>query len=115
LRTLSDFRKHHLTALSDLFVQVLRLCQAAGLIQFGHVAIDGRKLKANASRHKAMGYGRLRRAGADLAAEVAGWFARASRLMRRRMASRGPDAAATNHRIGSPIRRSAWLASARRG
>ena len=44
----------------DLFVQVLRLCRAAGLVQFGHVAVDGTKLKANASRHKAMSYGRMK-------------------------------------------------------
>jgi transposase len=40
-RTIADFRKRHLDALSDLFVQVLRLCRAAGLVQFGHVAVDG--------------------------------------------------------------------------
>jgi transposase len=45
-----DFRKRHLTALSDLFMQVLWLCRATGLVQFGHMAIDGTKLKANASR-----------------------------------------------------------------
>ncbi|MGO4741264.1 transposase [Bosea sp. 2KB_26] len=50
-RTIADFRKRHLSALSDLFVQVLRLCQAAGLVQFGHVAVDGTKLKANAEDH----------------------------------------------------------------
>jgi len=48
------FRKRHLAALSDLFVQVLRLCRAAGLVQFAHVAVDETKLKANASRHKAI-------------------------------------------------------------
>src|SRR3978361_1147616 len=52
-RTVSDFRKRHLAALSELFVQVLRLCQAAGLVKLGHVAVDGTKLRANASRHNA--------------------------------------------------------------
>src|SRR5665213_3032750 len=47
-RTISDFRLRHLTALSDLFVQVLQLCQSAGLVKLGHVAVDGTKLKANA-------------------------------------------------------------------
>jgi hypothetical protein len=47
--------------LSDLFVQVLQLCRAAGLVQFGHVAVDGTKLKANASRHKAMSYGSMKK------------------------------------------------------
>mgnify|MGYP001435825824 CR=1 FL=1 len=50
-RTISDFRKRHLVALSDLFVQVLRLCQKAGLVELGHVALDGTKIKANASKH----------------------------------------------------------------
>src|SRR5215212_917224 len=76
-RTIADFRKRHLGALSDLFVQVLRLCRAAGLVQFGHVAVDGTKLKANASRHKAMSYGRMKTAEPALAAEVNAWLARA--------------------------------------
>ena len=58
-RTISDFRKLHLKALEGLFVQVLRLCQAAGLVKLGTVALDGSKVKANASRHKAMSYGRM--------------------------------------------------------
>lgn len=79
-RTIADFRKRHLVALSDLFVQVLRLCRAAGLVQFGHVAVDGTKLKANASRHKAMSYGRMKTAEPALAAEVEGWLARANEI-----------------------------------
>ena len=51
--TISDFRKRHLQALSGLFVQVLRLCEQAGLVKLGHVALDGTKIKANASKHKA--------------------------------------------------------------
>jgi transposase len=76
-RTISDFRKRHLAALSGLFVQVLKLCAGAGLVKLGHVAIDGTKLKANASKHKAMSYGRMDEAEARLAAEVAAWFAKA--------------------------------------
>lgn len=72
-RTVSDFRKRHLVALSDLFLQVLLLCRAAGLVQLGHVAIDGTKLRANASRHKSMSYGRLRQAEDHLSAEVNHW------------------------------------------
>ena len=79
-RTIADFRKRHLVALSDLFVQVLRLCRAAGLVQFGHVAVDGTKLKANASRHKAMSYGRMKTTEPALAAEVANWLARANEI-----------------------------------
>src|SRR3954451_558313 len=67
-RTIAEFRKRHLVALSDLFVQVLRLCRTAGLVGFAHVAVDGTKLKANASRHKAMSYGRMKTTEAALAA-----------------------------------------------
>jgi transposase len=76
-RTIADFRRRHLTALSALFVQVLQLCRAAGLVQFGHVAVDGTKLKANASRHKAMSYARMKTTEQALAAEVEAWLARA--------------------------------------
>jgi transposase len=55
-RTISEFRKRHLQALSALFGQVLRLCERAGLVKLGHVALDGTKIKANASKHKAMSY-----------------------------------------------------------
>ena len=58
-RTISDFRKLHLKELQLLFIQVLRLCQEAGLVKLGHIALDGTKVKANASRHKAMSYGRM--------------------------------------------------------
>ena len=53
-RTISNFRKRHLKALAGLFVQVLKLCEKAGLVKLGHVALDGTKIKANASKHKAM-------------------------------------------------------------
>ena len=59
-RTISDFRKDHLSALGELFLQVLALCQQAGLVKLGHVALDGTKVRANALRHKAMSYGRMR-------------------------------------------------------
>lgn len=58
-RTISDFRANHLEALSDLFVQVVRLAQECGLASLGTIAIDGTKVKANASRHKAMSYKRM--------------------------------------------------------
>jgi transposase len=73
-RTISDFRKRHLAALSDLFVQVLRLCRAAGLVKLGHVAVDGTKLRANASRHKAMSYQHMLQREPKLAAEVTSWL-----------------------------------------
>ena len=73
-RTISDFRKQHLVALSGLFGQVLVLCQKAGLVKLGHVALDGTKIKANASKHKAMSYGRMKKDMPRLAAEVKRWF-----------------------------------------
>ena len=76
-RTISDFRKRHLAALEDLFVQVLRLCQEAGLVKLGHVALDGTKVKANASKHKAMSYERMKKAEAELQDIVSAWFEKA--------------------------------------
>jgi transposase len=76
-RTISEFRRRHLKALSGLFVQVLQLCQSAGLVKLGHVAVDGTKVKANASRHKAMSYGRMKQVEPKLAAEVADWLRKA--------------------------------------
>jgi len=90
-RTISDFRKRHLEALSALFVQVLGLCRAAGLVKLGHVALDGTKIRANASKHKAMSYRRMARAEAELAAEVAGWLARAEREDAADDAAHGPE------------------------
>jgi len=73
-RTISEFRRRHGAVLSGLFVQVLRLCQEAGLVELGHVALDGTKMKANASKHKAMSYGRMKKTEPELAAEVDGWL-----------------------------------------
>ncbi len=70
-RTISDFRKEHLEALEGLFLQALKLCQQAGLVQLGHVALDGTKIRANASKHKAMSYKRMREEAARLEAEIA--------------------------------------------
>lgn len=68
--SIADFRKRHLKALAGLFVEVLRLCQKAGLVKLGHVSLDGTKVKANASRHKAMSYGRMEKKAAELREEV---------------------------------------------
>jgi transposase len=76
-RTISDFRKRHLKALADLFVQVLKLAEAAGLVKLGHVALDGTKIKANASKHKAMSYERMKKREAELQGEVNRWLAAA--------------------------------------
>ena len=76
-RTISDFRRRHLEALACLFVQVLQLAEQAGLVKLGHVALDGTKVKANASKHKAMSYQRMKKREAELQAEVDGWLAAA--------------------------------------
>jgi transposase len=76
-RTVSDFRKRHLKALAGLFGQVLRLCEQAGLAKLGHVALDGTKIKANASKRKAMSYERMGNRAAELEAEVAKWMSTA--------------------------------------
>lgn len=69
-RTIAEFRKTHLAVLKGLFVQVLQLCQKAGLVKLGHVALDGTKVRANASKHKAMSYERMQQEETRLQAEV---------------------------------------------
>jgi transposase len=76
-RTVSDFRKRHLEALQGLFLQVLTLCQQAGLVKLGHVSLDGTKIKANASKHKAMSYDRMHQTEKRLRHEVREWFRQA--------------------------------------
>lgn len=78
--SLAEFRKRHLDALAGLFLQVLRLCQAAGLVKLGHVALDGTKIKANASKHKAMSYDRMTVAEPQLEAEIRTLLAQAGQV-----------------------------------
>lgn len=75
--TISDFRKLHLPELEGLFLQVLQLCQEAGLVKLGHVSLDGTKIKANASRHKAMSYGRMKSEQKRLRTEIRNLLLRA--------------------------------------
>lgn len=75
--TVAEFRKRHLPALARLFVQVLAICQKAGLVKLGHVALDGTKIKAHASKHKAMGYERMTEAEQRLTGEVEALLAEA--------------------------------------
>ncbi len=70
-RSIARFRARHLEALAELFVQALRLCQKGGLVGLGTLALDGTKLRANASRRKAMSYERMARKEAELDAEIA--------------------------------------------
>src|ERR1700731_4823576 len=81
-RTISLFRLRHLEALKGLFGQVLKLCRKAGMVKLGHVALDGTKMRANASSHKNMSYGGLKKAERDLKAEVDRWFDEAERIDR---------------------------------
>ena len=67
---ISEFRRIHLDALAGLFVQVLQLCRKAGLVKLGHVALDGTKVKANASKHKAMSYERMKQKETELRTKV---------------------------------------------
>jgi transposase len=78
--SIASFRKRHLEALSGLFMQVLRLCQKAGLVKLGHIAIDGTKVKANASKHKAMSYERMSETEKKLEQEVSRLLAEAERI-----------------------------------
>ena len=96
-RTLSDFRKRHLPALGALFAQVLVLCEQAGLVKLGHVALDGTKIKANASKHKAMSYGRMKQREQELAEEVARWLEQAE------AADAAEDAALGRERRGDEL------------
>ena len=70
-RTISDFRAFHLKELGELFVQVVRLAREMGLVKLGTIAVDGTKVKANASRHKAMSYGHMVKVEAELKAQIA--------------------------------------------
>jgi transposase len=76
-RTISDFRKLHLARLEGLFVEVLKLCALAGLAKLGTLVLDGSKVKANASRHKAMSYERMQAEEQRLREEIAGLLAEA--------------------------------------
>ena len=76
-RTLSDFRAFHLEELAELFVQVVKLARECGLVKLGTIAVDGTKVKANASRHKAMSYKRMLQAEAELKGQIAALLERA--------------------------------------
>ena len=76
-RTISLFRKTHLQAFTGLFVEVLQIARGAGLVKLGHLSLDGTKIKANASRHKAMSYGRMKQDEARLKQEIKDLLAKA--------------------------------------
>ena len=89
--TIGEFRQRFTAELKGLFLQVLVLCREAGLVRLGHVSLDGTKLRANASKHKAMSYGRMEQREAVLAAEIAGWFEQGKREDLAEDAEHGPD------------------------
>lgn len=90
-RSLARFRRRHLVAMNDLFVQVLVLCAAAGLVKLGRVALDGTKLRASASRHKAMSYDRLTSRIPEVEAEVEAMLAEAEQIDAAEDDEFGPD------------------------
>ena len=89
--TIAEFRKRHLDALSGLFTQALLLCAEAGLVKLGHVAIDGTKIKANASKHKAMSYKRMNESEARLKQEIDALLAGAEKIDAEEDAQLGKD------------------------
>lgn len=90
-RTISDFRKVHLESLKKLFVEVLKVCQKAGMVKLGHVALDGTKIKANASKHKAMSYERMTKEETRLKEEVEALLKQAEDIDEREDAEYGKD------------------------
>jgi transposase len=90
-RTISDFRKIHLARLEALFVEVLKLCALAGLAKVGTIALDGTKVKANASRHKAMSYDRMKTEEERLKQEIADILAEAQTADNAEDLQHGPD------------------------
>lgn len=78
--SVAEFRKRHLEELGRMFVQVLQMCERAGMVKLGHVAIDGTKIKANASKHKSLSYARMKDEERELEREVARLLDEAQRI-----------------------------------
>jgi transposase len=90
-RTIADFRRQHLAAFERLFVQVVQIAREAGVVQLGALAVDGSKVKANASKHKAMSYGRMRQEDQRLREEIAALLTKANAVDAAEDAEHGPD------------------------
>src|SRR6266849_6881824 len=90
-RTIAEFRQQHLAAFEALFVQVVQIAREANVVQLGALAIDGTKVKANASKHKAMSYGRMRDEEARLREQIAALTAQAEASDAAEDAENGPD------------------------
>ena len=114
-RTISDFRKDYLGALAGLFLQVLAFCQRAGLVKLGHVALDGTKVRANASRHKAMSYKRMKEKEEQLAAEVAELLRRAQEVDEEEDRGTARISAGMSRRRSWPFGKDGWRRYGRHG
>jgi transposase len=79
-RTLNEFRRKHHKILAGLFIKTVQMAQKAGLVKMGHIAIDGTKIKANASKHSAMSYGRMKEEEERLRKEIERWFEEADAI-----------------------------------
>lgn len=90
-RTIAEFRQQHLAAFEALFVQVVQVAREAGVVRLGTLAIDGTKVQANASKHKAMSYGRMRDEETRLRAQIAALTAQAEASDTTEDAALGPD------------------------
>jgi transposase len=90
-RTIAEFRQRHLQSFQGLFVQVLQVAREAGLLRLGTVAVDGTKVKASASKHKAMSYSRMKQETERLKAEIAELTSRAAQVDAQEDAEYGPD------------------------
>ena len=90
-RTIAEFRQQHLAAFEALFVQVVQIAREAGVVQLGALAVDGTKVKANASKHKAMSYGRMREEEARLREQIAALTAQAETSDAAEDAALGPE------------------------
>ena len=89
--TIGEFRQRFTAELKGLFLSVLVLCREAGLVRLGHVSLDGTKVRANASKHKAMSYGRMQQREPVLEAEIASWFEEGKRQDEADDDEHGPD------------------------
>jgi transposase len=90
-RTIAEFRQQHLTAFEVLFVQVVQIAREAGVVQLGALAVDGSKVKANASKHKAMSFGRMRDEARRLREQIAALTTQAEAVDAAEDAAHGPD------------------------
>jgi transposase len=107
-RTIREFRQLHLAEFSALFVQVVKLARETGLVKLGRLGIDGTKIKANASKHKAMSYARMKDEEARLEREIAGLLKQAEALDRSEDTEQGPDG------DDGGLPRALWMRRARR-